>query len=84
MSLNIKNKEAHKLASQPAKLTGESLTEAVTKAVRESLGRLRSQRESGLAGRLVRIGKDCAIHLKVPSRSADHHDLLCDGKGLPK
>jgi len=32
MSLNIKNKEAHKLASQPAKLTGESLTEAVTKA----------------------------------------------------
>ena len=84
MSLNIKNKEAHKLASQLAKLTGENMTEAVTKAVRERLDRLRSQRGSGLADRLVRIGKDCATHMREPFRSADHGDLLYDDKGLPK
>ena len=47
MSLNIKNKETHKLADQLAKLTGESMTDAVTKAVRERLDRVRSGRGSG-------------------------------------
>jgi antitoxin VapB len=84
MSLNIKNKEAHKLANQLAKLTGENMTEAVTNAVRERLDRVRGQRGSGLADRLVRIGKDCAAHLKEPFRSTDHGDLLYDEKGLPK
>lgn len=84
MSLNIKNKEAHKLANQLAKLTGENMTEAVTNAVRERLDRVRCQRGSGLADRLIRIGKDCAARLKEPFRSKDHGDLLYDEKGLPK
>ncbi|HYY68321.1 MAG TPA: type II toxin-antitoxin system VapB family antitoxin [Terriglobales bacterium] len=84
MSLNIKNQETHKLATQLAKLTGESLTEAVTKAVRERLDRVRGQRGAGLAERLVKIGKDCAAHLKEPFRSRAHGDLLYDDKGLPK
>ena len=33
--MNIKNAEAHRLAEELAKLTGESLTGAVTEAVRE-------------------------------------------------
>ena len=84
MSLNIKNKEAHKLASQLAKLTGENMTEAVTKAVRERLDRVRGQRGVGLAEHLLRIGRDCAAHLKEPFRSTAHGDLLYDEKGLPK
>jgi hypothetical protein len=32
MSMNIKNKEAHRLTEELAKLTGESLTAAVTEA----------------------------------------------------
>jgi antitoxin VapB len=84
MSLNIKNKQAHKLASQLAKLTGENMTEAVTKAVRERLDRVRGEHGSGLAERLLRIGKDCAAHLKEPYRSAPHGDLLYDDKGLPR
>ena len=84
MSLNIKNKEAHKVASQLARLTGENMTEAVTKAVRERLDRVRCQHGSGLADLLVRIGRDCAAHLKEPFRSKDHGDLLYDEKGLPK
>ncbi len=84
MSLNIKNKEAHKLATQLAKLTGESMTEAVTTAVRERLDRVRRDRGPGLARHLLDIGEDCAAHLKKPFRSADHGDLLYDEKGLPR
>ena len=84
MSLNIKHKDAHKLASQLAKLTGENMTQAVTKAIRERLERVRDHRGSGLADRLTQIGKDCAGHLKEPFRSLDHGDLLYDEKGLPR
>ena len=84
MSLNIKNEEAHKLASQVAKLTGESMTEAITRALRERLERLRGERGASLADRLLRIGRDCAAHLKEPFRSVDHGELLYDDKGLPR
>lgn len=40
MALNIKNEEAHALAARVARLTGESLTEAVTTALRERLARI--------------------------------------------
>ena len=84
MSLNIKNKEAHKLAQQLAKFTGESMTEAVTEAVRERLERVRRERGVALSDRLLEIGKDCAAHLKEPFRSIDHDHLLYDEKGLPR
>jgi antitoxin VapB len=84
MSLNIKNPEAHELANQLAKLTGENMTEAVTNAVRERLERVRRERGTGLADRLIKIGKHCAAHLKEPFRSTAHGDLLYDEKGLPK
>jgi antitoxin VapB len=84
MSLNIKNEETHRLAMQLAKLTGENMTEAVTKAVRERLDRVREQSSPALAERLVQIGRHCAAHLKEPFRSRAHGDLLYDDKGLPK
>jgi len=86
MSLNIKNKDAHKLAHQLARLTGESLTAAVTEAVRERLQRVQNKDKHAakLSDRLLEIGRDCALHLKEPFRSADHGDLLYNGKGLPK
>ena len=84
MSLNIKNEETHKLAQQLAKITGESLTEAVTEAVRERLKRVRGKREDALSDRLLKIGKDCAAHLKEPFRSIDHGSLLYDEAGLPR
>ena len=49
MSMNIKNKEAHKLTEELAKLTGESLTAAVTEAVREGLDRVRQAQGISLA-----------------------------------
>jgi antitoxin VapB len=76
MGLNIKNEETHRLAQELARLTGESITAAVTGAVRERLDRVRRARNAGLADRLVAIGKDCAAHLKEPFRTVDHGELL--------
>ena len=84
MPLNIKNKEAEKLIHELADVTGESMTAALTEAVRERLERVRSERNEGLAERLLKIGKDCASHLQEPYRSIDHGDLLYDEKGLPR
>jgi antitoxin VapB len=84
MGLNIKSEETHRLVRELARLTGESMTAAVTEAVRERLTRLRRNEAAGLADRLLAIGKDCAARLKEPFRSADHGDLLYDERGLPR
>jgi antitoxin VapB len=82
--MNIKNKEAHQLTEELAKLTGESLTAAVTEAVRERLDRVRQAQGISLADQLLMIGKDCAAHLKTPFRTIDHDKMLYDDRGLPK
>ena len=73
-----------RLARQLSKLTGESLTTAVTKAVRERLDRVRREQGTDLAERLLAIGRDCAAHLTVPFRTIDHDKMLYDDRGLPK
>jgi len=40
MGLNIKSDEAHRLAEELARLTGESMTATVTEALRERLERV--------------------------------------------
>lgn len=84
MSLNIKNRETQRLAEQLAKVTGESLSEAVSKAIRERLERVQRERGNALSDRLLKIGKDCASRLKEPYRSIDHGELLFDKSGLPR
>lgn len=84
MSLNIKNKRVHDLTRELADLTGESMTEAVEIAVTERLARIRRERDSGLAERLLAIGRDAAAHIKEEYRTVDHADLLYDERGLPR
>jgi antitoxin VapB len=84
MSLNLKNEETNRLAHELAGLTGETLTTAVTVAVRERLERLQQSKRGALSDRLLKIGKDCAAHLREPFLSVDHGDLLYDERGLPK
>ena len=84
MGLNIKNKETHRLADELARLTGETMTQAITTALRERLDRVRGEQGSSLAERLLAIGKDCAAHLREPFRSGDHGELLYDERGLPR
>jgi antitoxin VapB len=78
MGLDIKNEEAHRLARELARVTGESLTVAVSKAIRERLERIRA------VDRILKIARACAPLWKEPFRTVDHGDLLYDEKGLPK
>ncbi len=84
MSLNIKNSESCRLIQELADLTGETMTGAVTAAVRERIGRIRREHEAGLADRLLAIGRDCASRLGVEYRALDHDALLYDERGLPR
>jgi len=85
MSLNIKNKEAHRLAAELAAVTGESLTTAVTGALRERLERLRDHAPEMRAAAILAIGRDCAARLSPQTRALDHAALLYDDElGLPR
>jgi antitoxin VapB len=84
MSLNIKNEETHRLARELAGLTGESLTAAITVAIEERLDRLQRSKRGNLSDTLLKIGKECAAHLKEPFLTIEHGDLLYDEKGMPK
>lgn len=86
MGLNLKNEETHRLSRELASVTGESMTQAITEAVRERLERVRGQGrgQANLSSRLLEIGKDCALHLREPFRSAEHGDLLYGENGLPE
>ncbi len=84
MAMNIKNEETQRLARKLSDLTGESLTAAITEAVRERLERVQSEQGAGLANHLLRIGKDCAAHLEGSFGTAEHGDILYDERGLPR
>ena len=85
MGLNIKNENTCRLASELAELTGETMTGAITVALRERLERERSQRSAdALAGELHAIGQRCAGLLAPGPSSVEHGDLLYDDHGLPK
>ena len=82
MSLNIKNEETCRLARELADLTGETMTGAVTVALRE---RLERQRE--IAERLRRmraISKRTAKLLGPGPSAVEHGDFLYDENGLPR
>ena len=84
MSLNIKNEETCRLASELAELTGETKTGAITVALRERLER--EQRERSVEARLQDARHLQALRQVVARRrsSGDHGDLLYDERGLPK
>jgi antitoxin VapB len=86
MSLNIKNPEAHALAARLAQKTGETLTDAVTTALRERLVRLERaaefDEERYLA--LKALVKGSRELWRDPFLSTDHGELLYDERGLPK
>ena len=85
MSLNIKNTETCELARELAQLTGETMTGAITVALRERLAREKSERSAGArAERLLAIGQRCAHMLGVGPSAAQHGDLLYDERGLPR
>jgi len=82
MSLNVKDPEAHRLAQAIAKATGETLTRAVTEALRERYERLRVRRDKASVEELLAIAKRASAQVKGPY--LDHTEFLYDERGLPK
>ena len=83
MALNIRNPEAERLATELARQTGETKTEAVTQALRDRLARVRQQRSSRrLADDLEEIAEHCARLPVLDERPADEI-LGYDDRGLP-
>jgi antitoxin VapB len=82
MSLNIKNPEAYRLAQAIADATGETLTHAVTEALRERYAKIERNRGKASVEEILSIANRVAAHIKGPY--VDHGDLLYDENGLPK
>jgi antitoxin VapB len=83
MALNIRNPEAERLAAELAKQTGESKTEAVTKALRDRLMRVRRERtKRRLVDELEEIAEHCASLPVLDGRTPDEI-LGYDELGLP-
>lgn len=74
MALNIKSAEADRLVRELVALTGESITEAVTRAVELRLERERQERQSSrdvLRAKLRRIADEAARLPVLDDRSPD-------------
>ena len=85
MSLNIKNEETCELARDLATLTGESMTSAITVALRERLERERRERSvESRVQELQSIARRCAQLLKDGPSAVAHGDYLYGEDGLPR
>lgn len=83
MALNIRNPEAERLAAIVVRLTGETKTEAVRRALEERLDRIQRERSGrGLADDLDEIALTCAALPVLDPRSADEI-LGYDEDGVP-
>jgi len=83
MTLNIKNPEAHQLARALARETGETMTTAVTEALRLRLEQVRRRNKPEMmAAELLAIGRRCASTLQ--GAPVDQGTLLYDERGVPR
>jgi len=81
-SLTVKDPEAHRLAQAISRATGETITHAVTEALRERYQRLKSHRDKASVEELLAIAKRASAQVKRPY--LDHAAYLYDERGLPK
>jgi antitoxin VapB len=82
MGLNIKNAETERLIRELADQTGESLTDAVTVAVRERLDRVRADFD---IDHIMEIVEDIRSRVPPGFFDVDIDELLYDAEaGLPK
>jgi antitoxin VapB len=87
MALNIKNPETYRLVKELAEATGQTMTGAVTEAVRQQLQRLHAERDDDVDGRLARLLELAAeIRQGAPPGyfDQDFDAVLYDERGLPK
>lgn len=83
MALNIRNQQVVRLAAELARLTGETKTEAVLRALEARLRQVRGRRGPSLADELDEIARHCASLPVLDSRPGD--EILGYGdEGLPR
>jgi antitoxin VapB len=81
--LNIKSEDGYRLATELSLLTGESLTAAVTEALRERLEREQRARDrSAKLARLAALAGEIRASLRLPQGAS--HDFLYDASGRPR
>jgi antitoxin VapB len=81
MSMNIKNPETFRLAKELAAATGESMTAAVTTAIRERLERVRADFDTH---EILEMAREIRERLPPGYLDQDFDELLYDEHGLPK
>ena len=85
MALNIKNEETCQLARELAELTDDTMTGAITIALRERVEQIkREHKENDLTKELLAIGERCAKKLGPGPSSAELVDELYGEFGEPK
>lgn len=85
MGLNIKNEETCQLAGELARLTGDTMTGAITIALRERLEKERRVRGTEKRLQEMRaIAERCARLLGTRPSATEHGDSLYDERGLPR
>ena len=85
MGLNIKNDETCQLAGELARLTGDTMTGAITIALRERLEReLRARSAEKRLREMRAIAERCARLLGPGPSAVEHGDVLYDKRGLPR
>jgi antitoxin VapB len=83
MSLNIKNAEAHRLARELAEVTGGTLTDAVTEALRDRLAEAKKEDSFDLL--LAEVRELQAFVAEMPDRDTRTPEEILgyDDHGLP-
>jgi len=83
MALNIKNEEAHRLATLLAEATGTTLTDAVTTAIRETLAR--TPRDTDATALLAEVAEIQRFVADLPDRDTRSAEEILgyDSSGLP-
>jgi len=81
MALSIKNPETEKLARQLARRTGESITAAVTTALRDRLKRVEGGKAASVAERLLAVGERLSALPVLDTRTPD--EILEDAFDMP-
>ena len=85
MGLNIKNEATCALARELADLTGETMTGAISVALRERLEREKRARDAEAEiEEMLSIGERCAARLRPGPSSTEIGEFLYDEHGLPK
>lgn len=82
MSLSIKDPEAHRLAQEIARETGESMTKVVIDALRERHEKVAKKKRKPTVQEITALAAAVRASLRGPA--PDHGEMLYDEYGLPK